>query len=167
MIVTIFRHGEAGRAVTDRQRKLTGQGEDDVGFGCTRFHEICHKRDIAHPQLILHSPWLRTEQTAGIISSAFSHATLQTAPALQPDSTTAAVDTLLEGHWGSGERPSHLVLVSHQPLVSEWVDHYLGVAGLVPALPPGGLATLELEMPAQDCGKLLFWALPPAYEAEA
>lgn len=167
MIVTIFRHGEAGSAASDRQRELTGQGEDDVGFGCTRFHEICHNRGIVHPQLILHSPWLRTEQTAGIIASAFSHATLQSVPALKSNSTTAAVDSLLEGLWRSDTRPSHLVLVSHQPLVSELMDHYLGVAALVPALPPGGLATLELEVPAQDCGKLLFWAFPPAYESEA
>lgn len=165
MIVTIFRHGEAGRAVTDRQRELTSQGEDDVGFGCTRFHEICHRRDIPHPQLIVHSPWVRTAQTADIIASAFSHAAQRPTPALQPGADLAAVDALLQQLAAAPNEPTHVVLVSHQPLVSELIDHYLGDYGRVPSLPPGGLATLKFELPEPSCGELLFWALPPQYEA--
>jgi len=165
MIVTIFRHGEAGRAVTDKLRELTSKGEDDVGFGCTRFHEICHRRDIPHPQLIVHSPWTRTAQTADIIASAFSHATLRPEAALQPGAAPADVDALLTLLTADTGEPTHLLLVSHQPLVSELIDHYLGDDGRVPSLPPGGLATLQLELPEPGCGELLFWALPPEYEA--
>jgi phosphohistidine phosphatase SixA len=58
------------------------------------------------------------------------------------------------------------VLVSHQPLVSYLIDHLLGEVALVPALPPGGLVTMDLAAPARACGRLLFWALPPQYEAD-
>lgn len=167
MIVTIFRHGEAGRAITDRLRELTGEGMDDVAYACHHFHDICQQRDIVHPDLVLHSPWVRTTQTADIIATAFTHAAQRPLAALQPGSDIAAVDTalgLLQGEQGS---PQHVLLVSHQPLVSRLLDHYLGEPGRVPSLSPGGLATLALDEPAAACAQLLFWALPPEYEAGA
>ena len=165
MIVSIWRHGQAGSAVSDRQRTLTGTGEDDVGFGCQQFHEACRLRGIDHPGTILHSPWVRTTQTADILATAFTHATLASSEALQPGSDVHDVDRMLQPLFAADETPSHLALVSHQPLVSRLVDHLLGEVGVVPPLTPGGLACLELEAPARGCGRLLFWALPPEYEA--
>ena len=37
MIVTIWRHGEAGRAISDRKRELTGRGTDDIGWEVTTY----------------------------------------------------------------------------------------------------------------------------------
>ena len=167
MIVTIWRHGEAGSAVSDRLRELTGQGMDDVGFGCHRFHEICEKRDIGHPELILHSEWVRTTQTADIIANAFTHARIMRLGAVVPGNTPADVDRALEPVITAEEAPTHILLVSHQPLVSRLVDHYLADAGAVPLLSPGGLVMLDLSAPQRGCGRLLFWALPPQYEAGA
>lgn len=167
MIITIWRHGEAGRAITDRLRELTGEGMDDIGFGCHHFHDICHQRGIVHPDLILHSPWVRTTQTADIIATAFTHAGIRPIKALQPGSDIPAVDSALVEIQQGGSCPQHVVLVSHQPLVSQLLDHYLGEVGRVPPLPPGGLATLELSVAARGCGHLLLWALPPDYEADA
>jgi len=167
VIVTIWRHGEAGRASSDRLRELTDQGVDDIGFGCTRFHDICHDRGIPHPDAVCHSPWERTTQTADIIASAFSHATIQVVDGLRPGSDPRTVDadlaSLLQA---SDEAPRHLVLVSHQPLVSRLVEHYLGEVGKVPSHSPGGLAALEMEHPGHGCARLLFWAMPPQYWAE-
>ncbi len=164
MIVTIWRHGEAGRAISDRKRELTGRGTDDIGYGCHQFHDSCSARGIEHPQLILYSEWVRTTQTADIIASAFTHADKRSERALMPGSVVADVDralaTLLDV-----DPPEHLLLVSHQPLVSRLVDHYLADPGRVPGLSPGGLACLQLDTPARGCGELLFWALPPAYES--
>ncbi len=165
MIVSIWRHGEAGRAVSDRLRELTVTGTDDVGFGCQQFHDICHARNIPHPELVLHSAWVRTTQTADIISSAFTHASVRRIKALQPGGSIEAVDTALAEITASDPDLGHVVLVSHQPLVSYLVDYYLGGVGRVPSLSPGGLVTLNLPAPAVDCGQLLFWALPPYYEA--
>jgi phosphohistidine phosphatase len=169
MIVTIWRHGEAGEAFADRRRELTGSGRDDIGFGCQQFHLACAGRNMPAPDLILHSPWVRTRQTAELIASAFAHATIRPEEALRPGSEPAAVDAALdacmESQLKSAACPQHVVLVSHQPLVSRLVDNYLGETGSVPPLSPGGLATLELDVAATDGGRLRFWALPPEYEA--
>ena len=165
MIVTVWRHGEAGQAFNDRRRELTERGTDDIGFACQQFHRACEARQLPHPQLILHSPWVRTTQTAEILDAAFTHAALRAHPALQPGAGTPQVDTLLEQFLLAPQCPEHLVLVSHQPLVSRLVDHYLGERGRVPALSPGGLAVLTLEAATAGGAGLLFWALPPEYEA--
>lgn len=165
MIVTIWRHGEAASAATDRQRELTDGGRDDIAFGCHRFHDTCIERGLPHPDLILHSSWLRTSQTAEIIDSAFSHAKMRTLDALIPGSRVAEVDRAVDDILAMDQPPVHLVLVSHQPLVSRLVDHYLDTPGKVPPLSPGGFAVLELDVAGRGCAELLFWALPDAYEA--
>ena len=139
-------------------------GRDDVGFGCTQFHQACEYRRMPLPTHLLHSPLLRTTQTAEIISTAFNHAAVNVENALQPGATVAAVDAVIAALSGQ-DSAEHIVLVSHQPLVSYVLDHYLGDAGSVPSLPPGGVATLSLDVAAPGCGTLLFWAFPPEYEA--
>lgn len=165
MIVTIWRHGEAGSAASDQQRELTGGGIDDVGFGCQQLQQLCQQRGMAQPEHILHSSWVRTTQTADIIAAVFTHATLATSQALLPGGTPGRVDAALDEILHSSSMPMHLVLVSHQPLVSRLVDHYLGERGRVPGLSPGGLVSLDLDAAAADCAQLLHWALPPVYEA--
>ena len=165
MIVTIWRHGEAGRASTDRDRELTDSGRDDVGFGCQQFHDACSDRGIPHPDRILHSPFIRTNQTAEIIAAAFSHATRTWMDALQPTSNVDAVETALTDITDVETARGHVLLVFHQPLISYILDHYLGDPAAVPPLSPGGLATLSLDTPAQGCGRLLFWAQPPQFRA--
>lgn len=164
MIVTIWRHGEAGSAASDKQRELTVTGIDDVGFGCQQFHQICQQRGLSQPDAVLHSDWQRTTQTADIIASAFSHATMASHAALIPGNEPAQVDVLLEELLLREQPPHHVVLVSHQPLVSILADHYLGDFGRVPGLSPGALVCLQLDTAAPGCGQLLFWALPPGYE---
>ncbi len=166
MIVTIWRHGEAGSAASDRLRELTLRGADDVGFACHRFHDICHARGIPLPGLVLHSAWVRTTQTAEIIACAFTYAGLSPNKALQPGGSIEAVDAALAAITPSDSNVQHVVLVSHQPLVSYLVDYYLGGIGQVPSLLPGGLVSLDMQMPAVDCGQLLFWALPPEYKVD-
>mgnify|MGYP001819884569 FL=1 len=165
MIVTIWRHGEAGSAPSDRQRALTDRGTDDVAFGCHRFHDICVERALPAPGRILHSSWARTTQTADILASAFTHALRAPCEALIPGSDVAHVDRDLSDVFTGEAPPEHLVLVSHQPLVTHLVDHLLGERGRVPSLSPGGLVALRLDAPAAGCAELLFWALPPSYEA--
>ena len=165
MFVTIWRHGEAGSAVTDRMRELTDQGRDDIGFACQQFHAHCEASDIPHPDLVLYSEWVRTAQTKDIIATAFSHVRTRHSAALIPGCRPGDVDRELEGLFSSEDTPAHLILVSHQPLVSALIDYYLGEYGYVSPLSPGGLATLSLETPAAGCGTLAFSAQPPLYEA--
>jgi len=149
----------------DRDRELTDSGRDDVGFGCQQFHDACSVRGIPHPLRILHSPFIRTNQTAEIIAAAFSHATRTWMDALHPGSDVDAVDQALIDIVDGEAAHEHVLLVSHQPLISYILGHYLGDPGAVPALSPGGLATLSLDTPGKDCGRILFWAQPPEFEA--
>jgi phosphohistidine phosphatase len=167
MILTIWRHGEADGQRPDRNRELTDTGRDDVAFGCHRFSEVCQSRGVPNPHRVLYSPWVRTTQTAEIVTAAFTHADSQAEQRLEPGMNVADVDALLSQLVEFENAVEHLVIVSHQPLVSNLVDYYLGGGGMtaVPGVSPGGLVCLSLDIPAPDCGTLLFWAFPPEYEA--
>ena len=164
MILTIWRHGHAEEGAIDRLREISDTGRDDVGFGSHQFHVACTARSIPHPHQILHSPLVRTTQTADIIAASFARAAVAAENALQPGSRVAAVDAAVSALVGDDLREQHMLLVSHQPLVSRLVEHYLGAGSSVPFLTPGGLVTLSLDHIAPACGQLLFWALPPDYE---
>jgi phosphohistidine phosphatase len=164
MIVTIWRHGLAEDGVNDRLRNLTSTGRDDVGYGCRQFQHACRHKGLPPFTTILYSPWVRTTQTADIIASAFSTARSTADTALRPGSTLAAMDAVLST-LAADTAVQHAVLVSHQPLVSQLVDHWLGDASRVPSIPPGGLVTLSFAVAAPACATLVFWSFPPAYEA--
>jgi phosphohistidine phosphatase len=164
MMLTIWRHGEAGRAESDRLRELTDQGYDDIGFGARQFHEALETRALPAPDEILFSPWIRTAQTAQVLAGAFTHAHTTELSALRPGATVQAVEAALVATEDKVTVPRHVVLVTHQPLVSELVDHFLGAGNSVPPLTPGGFATLELDLPAPACATLVFWAVAPEYE---
>jgi phosphohistidine phosphatase len=164
MILTIWRHGEAGSAVTDRVRELTDHGRSDVDRGCRRFANYCEDYKLPLPGRLLYSEWVRTEQTCNIIEAHFTQAIAQSSRALIPGCRPNEVDTALESLRAGGEIPGHLLLVSHQPLVSSLVDYYLGEYGLVAPLLPGGLATLEMDAVGPGCASLCFSVQPPHFE---
>ncbi len=138
---------------------------DDIGFGCHRLHDALHMRSLPAPDLILYSPWVRTTETAKIILSAFTHANSHELGALRPDSTVPAIESSLADLQVTTDGTAHLVVVSHQPLVSQLARHLLGAGHGVPSLSPGALVSLSLDVVAADCARLLFWAVPPEYEA--
>jgi phosphohistidine phosphatase len=165
VIVTIWRHGEAGQAALDRERRLTDRGCDDIGFGSEQLHRALSCRDLPAPDIIFYSPWVRTRETADLVASAFSHAGRCAVEALGAGSSVDAVDRWLNALWQEPALPVHLVLVSHQPLVSQLLGWLLDDDNAVPPLIPGAYATLALEVPGRGCGSLCFWAVPPEYEA--
>lgn len=165
MIVTIWRHGEAGLAVTDEVRELTGSGRDDVSYGCHQINEHCQSHDLPAPSRVLHSPLVRTTQTAEIIDAAFSPATMATVDALVPGGGIEEVESLVMAEFDGATPPDHLVLVSHQPLVTYLLDRWLGQRGLVPSLSPSGYACIEMDVPGEGCATLQFWSFPPVFEA--
>tara|TARA_R110002110_G_scaffold66978_1_gene183075 strand:+ start:181034 stop:181537 length:504 start_codon:yes stop_codon:yes gene_type:complete len=165
MIVSLWRHGQAGSAATDRVRELTGTGTDDVGFGCHQFHDTCENRRLPPPDVILHSPWVRTRQTADIIATAFTHAAKRDCEGLAPDSGINDVEDAVSQLLDRDPGLEHVLLVMHQPLVSSVITRWLGDHSRVPALCPGGVASLSLLHPGPGCAQLLFWSFPPEYEA--
>ncbi|QFU76053.1 hypothetical protein EY643_10475 [Halioglobus maricola] len=160
MYLTIWRHGEAGSAVTDRMRELTERGVEDVNAGSEQFKQLCADRDIPLPKRIFYSEWVRTTQTASIVGRALGDAALESSPALIPGRQPVDVENDISHRYPD----DHLLLISHQPLVSCLVDYYVGSRGYVPGLVPGGLATLRMDHPGPALAQLVFCIQPPAFE---
>lgn len=137
--------------------------------GAKALMAICERRQQPLPGALWFSRWRRTAQTAALVSETLGLAEdlRHSEDSLIPGASVAGVDEALQGPWLGDQLPPHLVLVSHQPLVSSLVRHWLGEAGRAPSHPPGGLVTLELSAPAAACAVLAWWALPPDYEASA
>lgn len=165
MLVTIWRHGQAGSAASDRERQLTALGRTELAHGSRQYLDHCAGKGLPVPASVLHSAWLRTTQSAGLICEALGGAPMLANDALLPGRRVTDVEAMLADLQDGPQIPEHLLLVSHQPLVSRLADHLLGDFGRVPPLPPGGLVVLSLDVPAGGCAQLLFWAMPPAYEA--
>lgn len=166
MLVTIWRHGEAGAAASDRERQLTRRGREDLTRGATLFLQYCEAAGYEVPRVVHHSPWLRTTQTAKILAGHLQGAHLAALRALQPGSEIDQADKNLGMLFDERDDTGHVLLVSHQPLVSRLADYYLGARGMVPALPPGGRVTLAMDYPASGAAQLVAWAFPPDYEVQ-
>lgn len=166
MLVTILRHGQAGAAPIDSQRTLTSKGREDVAIGGEKFSKTLETRGLPLPRVILYSEWIRTTQTAQIIAPYFPLAQLDTDRSIVIGGTVHEVDELLSSVFAQDKPVDHLMLISHQPLVSELADYYLGYPNSVPGLSPGALFSMELNVPAQNCASLLFWATPPNYKVD-
>ncbi|MEP4484690.1 MAG: histidine phosphatase family protein [Halioglobus sp.] len=163
MIITVWRHGEAEQTIPDEQRELTSSGMDDIGFGCHQFVSHLKARNLPAPEAVFSSTLLRARQTADIIAGVFTQARVSDASALVPGASVEHVDALVT-QWADTAAPdAHLLLVSHQPLVSLLLDYWTGEPGKVALLPPGGLATVELGMAGPGQASLQFWCLPPEY----
>lgn len=105
--------------------------------------------------------------TADILSNTLGMVLAEVEPALQPGASLAGVDIFLASRIAATSAPAHLLLVSHQPLVSRLVDYWSDTCGRVPPLSPAAFVTLEIDIPARGCGRLVFWASPPLFEINA
>jgi phosphohistidine phosphatase len=164
MLLTVWRHGEAGMAPIDQSRTLTARGISDVQTGAAAFAEMLELRALSAPSRLYFSRWQRTRETADLIARVFPHLPTQPLDALIPGSTVEAALSSLQDLPDLGE---HVLIVSHQPLVSRLVDTLLGERGRVPPLAPGSFACIEFDgLPAPGCGLLRYWAAPPDYSCE-
>ena len=163
MIITVWRHGEAEQAISDEQRELSGKGLDDIGFGCHQFASHLRALNLPAPESVLCSPFLRSRQTADIIAAAFTHATVSDTEALVPGASVSEVNALVSRWAETAATDGHLILVSHQPLVSLLLDYWTAAPGSVPTLSPGALATVELAVTGPGQASVQFWCLPPDY----
>ncbi|WP_407310549.1 phosphohistidine phosphatase SixA [Pseudomonas sp. nanlin1] len=138
MNLWVLRHGEAhNHAATDAQRELTPRGRKEVLNSAARMLEN-------PPDLIIASPYVRTQQTAVLVHDALSVTKpLLKASWLTPDNDPAQVlDELAKlDH-------ENVLLVSHQPLVGALIS-LLEHGSVRPAQPmdPASLAELQGQLP--------------------
>lgn len=146
MKLLILRHGKAqATAERDADRQLTEQGQVQV-----RAQASAHRHLFADVQRVFVSPYLRAQQTFQVLDQALAGQSLpapETVDWLTPEADVAAVCEQLQA-----VADQSVLLVSHQPLVSELVA-YLSGDGLL-SMGTASLAHLELEVPARNLGQL-------------
>lgn len=133
MKLWILRHGEAEqRAPSDPERALTPHGREEVLRSAARL--IGERID-----LILASPYLRAQQTAGLVHEALGLAQeVATVPWLTPEAQPWRV---LDGIADlAGQR---VLLVSHQPLVGNLLVSLCGDSAAASPMRTATLAVLE------------------------
>lgn len=151
MRLWILRHGQAAaRAASDSERPLTTAGEAEV----RAMSALLGGQPL---DAILASPYLRAQQTAALMRSALNFTQdVGTAPWLTPDDEPGDVLRFL-----SERTEKNLLLVSHQPLVSQLIS--LLVEGNRTAhypMPTAALACIDLDFVAAGLGNLAALSVP-------
>ena len=67
MLLTLWRHGEAGFAMTDEARALTPRGREDVVSMTRGYVAWAGVSGLGPVSLLLHSPYQRTVETAELL----------------------------------------------------------------------------------------------------
>ncbi|MBL6990581.1 MAG: phosphohistidine phosphatase SixA [Bacteriovoracaceae bacterium] len=116
MLLYLVRHGEAGSAFDDFQRRLTDHGKMQVMSVCEKLKNSNLKIDN-----IFHSGLVRAQQTSEIISQNLfnSEITPERAPNLSPEDDVTI--------WGKkvGETNKNIMLVGHMPFMGNLAEYLL------------------------------------------
>jgi len=136
VLLTIWRHGEAGPAARDVERELTEHGRSEVTAAAEAFARWLAQSGRPEVEQLRHSPLTRTSQTADILDGVLRPASCLADELLAPGADPAnklwqAIDA------------THVLLVSHEPFVSRAIAVWSDDATF-PPLAPSGYATLEV-----------------------
>ena len=116
MILIIVRHGEAepkSGSVPDENRKLTEMGARNLRNNLNLVRNI----EEARVDIILSSPLLRGRMSAEIAREVFELSKIDTDISLEPASSPYDVF----GKLSKFEHSAHVLIVTHQPLVSHLI----------------------------------------------
>ena len=148
MLLTLWRHGEAGSAATDESRSLTRRGRDEV-FAMAQEYSTWSDTSAPGPvSLLLYSFYRRTIETAELLGELLRPGSQEVDSSLAPG---ASPEAFSEQHYTGHE---HIIMVSHQPFLSQAIAHWTDNVTLAP-LSPGGYSTLEVTCLARGGAPLL------------
>ena len=158
--ITILRHGEAEPlSDSDANRELTDngfQGSRSAANTLAGFLSVDH-----HLDAIFHSPFKRTQQTAWVLLQNLSRSGNRLdVPCLPSDLLLENVTPKLLINWLDRKDMNHVVLVSHQPLVSRLVAWL--VDGVLPdsqdydkyLFYPASMMVIQTDFIARGCGSI-------------
>ena len=128
--VYLVRHGEAAPGEPDELRPLT-----PAGRAAARDLGLRLAAEGARPAVVLTSPLLRAQETAGELALAFD-CEVEVDERLAPGTATQTLREVVTG------RGPEIVAVGHQPDCGRIAAELSG--GAEPSFPPAGLAVLEL-----------------------
>ena len=148
MLLTLWRHGEAGSAATDEARALTARGRDEVVTMAQDYAAWAGESALAPVSLLLHSPYRRTVETAALLGKLLRPGSQEVDVSLAPG---AYPEAFSENDYAGYE---HIVMVSHQPFVSQAIALWTDDVTLAP-LAPGGWSMLEITCLARGGATLL------------
>ena len=137
MLLTLWRHGEAGFATTDEVRALTPRGREEVVAMAKGYVAWVGVSGLGLVSLLLHSPYQRTVETAELLGEQLRPCIQKVDLSLAPG---ACPEAFSENDYSGHE---HIVMVSHQPFVSQAIAVWVDDVTLAP-LAPGGYSTLEV-----------------------
>ena len=158
--ITILRHGEAEPlSDSDANRELTDNGLQGSRSAANTLADFLSVDQ--HLDVIFHSPFKRTKQTAFALLQDFSHTGNRLdVPCLPSDLLLENATPKLLTNWLDQLDMNHIVLVSHQPLVSRLV------AWLVDGISadsqdyneyffyPASMMVIETDLIARGCGSI-------------
>ena len=148
MLLTLWRHGEAGSAAADEARALTPRGREEVAAMAQGYVAWAGESALGPVSLLLHSPYRRTVETAALLGEVLGPGSLKVDPSLAPG---AYPEGFSENDYAGHE---HIVMVSHQPFVSQAIALWTDDVTLAP-LAPGGWSMLEITCLARGGATLL------------
>jgi phosphohistidine phosphatase len=149
MQVFVLRHGHAeSQITTDEARNLTDIGRNQI---VTATHYSLS--ELKHIQEIWASPLVRAQQTAEIVRDILSaqgvHVSIKTIDLIAPESDPAGLfDSLQATNLDS------VLLASHQPFVSDFINLFCGSARGSHPMNTSSLALIECNVAASSCGEL-------------
>ncbi len=160
MRVLIVRHAVAEDRETfarsgapDSERPLTERGRARMQRAAQGLRRVLSDID-----LLATSPYLRASDTAAILATAYSLATVHRVDALEPDGTSTAIADWLRSLTGV----STVAIVGHEPSLGLHASWLLASSAraFVP-LRKGGACLLAFEGRPAKATATLKWALPP------
>ncbi|MBI1898609.1 MAG: phosphohistidine phosphatase SixA [Acidobacteria bacterium] len=156
MKLYILRHGiaEDGKPGSDdSERMLTALGRRKV----KEVMRLAMKGELA-PSLMVTSPYVRAVQTAETAADVLGYKNdLLRTQSLAPGSTPEAVWEELRAHKNQNE----VMLVGHEPLLSQVVAYMLGAPSLAVDMKKGALVRIDLDSFGARPRGVLKWMLAP------
>ena len=131
--LVIVRHGEAGSATTDHERSLTSYGQQQIS---SQYQWLVEQNFM--PQIILHSPYKRTVETALLSQTLFPEAELEVEPLITPDGDPKMVQSMIPA---LGKQ--QILLISHMPMVA-YLTSILVSGQNITGYPVAGLCWLQM-----------------------
>ena len=116
--------------------------------GADHFREWCDRSQSALPRSVVHSPLLRTTQTAELLYESLRLGKAEASDLLVPGRSDYADGAYLDFD------QTHQLVVGHQPYLSWLIDVWCD-ADRLPPLMPGGFAVLSLLAPSRGGAELL------------
>lgn len=149
MEIFILRHGHAeAEASCDKLRELSPAGELEVRRAIDN-----HTDSLSSIDRLIVSPYIRAQQTAGVVKTILGDVPQSTCDHLVPSGCPSDVITYVDNMMAESKHSS-IMLVGHQPLLGVLLDQLCGLEPGKHRLATASIAALDFEVLANDCCNL-------------